>query len=644
MNDVLAAPLETEAALVERTERLLRQGEPLLACNVAQAGLQQWPSQPRLRQLQALALARSGDTERANRLLAALACEGLDDAETLGMLARTHKDLGLRATGAALRNAHLDAAFGLYDRAYRSSRQRGVAADAGYTGINAATLAVLRGDLTCARRIAVEVRELCADTAVAPVDPQTEYWRHATLGEAALILGDAASAVRHYGDAARTARGRYGDLSSTRRQAQLLAAHVPNLDARPTDMLDIPPVLVFTGHRMDAADRAAPRFPASLEASLRDELRASLVELRPLAAYGSAACGADILCHELVRELGGEIHVVLPFPAEEFRRTSVETAPGNWGERFDRVLEGADSVTVASDHRATGSDASFEYASLLLTGLGRLRARLLDTSLRGLAVWDAYGDGARGGVGSVVSAWRERRVQFDHVDLARLRRQAAVNDAPKPSIPDVTVESATTAAAVAPVATKVVTAVTAAAPVARHEIKALLFADAVGYSQLTEDQIPAFVTGFLGAIATLNRATRHRFEHVETSGDGIYAVFDDARAAAHYALELSALANSMDWTAVGLPANFNLRIALHCGPVYCGDDPVTGTRIYTGPHVSRAARIEPITPPGQVYASAAFAAVAAANGAEGLDLRYVGRIPLAKGSGSLSLYHVERAA
>ena len=110
--------------------------------------------------------------------------------------------------------------------------------------------------------------------------------------------------------------------------------------------------------------------------------------MRPLAAYGSAACGADILCLEAVRELGGETHVVLPFPAEEFRRTSVEIAAGDWGARFDRLLEHADSVTVTSDHRASGSTAPFEYANLVLTGLGRLRAQVLDTSLRGLAVWD----------------------------------------------------------------------------------------------------------------------------------------------------------------------------------------------------------------------------------------------------------------
>ena len=70
----------------------------------------------------------------------------------------------------------------------------------------------------------------------------------------------------------------------------------------------------------------------------------------------------------------------------------------------------------------------------------------------------------------------------------------------------------------------------------------------------------------------------------------------------------------------GLPAGFNLRIALHCGPVYCGATRSPDAPLYTGPHTSRAARIEPITPPGQVYASSAFAAVAAASGTEGISL------------------------
>ena len=56
-------------AHIVRAERLLSQGEPLLAYNEAATGLLQAPRNARLRQLQALALARAGDVERANGLL-----------------------------------------------------------------------------------------------------------------------------------------------------------------------------------------------------------------------------------------------------------------------------------------------------------------------------------------------------------------------------------------------------------------------------------------------------------------------------------------------------------------------------------------------------------------------------------------------
>ncbi len=309
---------------------------------------------------------------------------------------------------------------------------------------------------------------------------------------------------------------------------------------------------------------------------------------------------------------------MLPFPAAEFRRESVEFAGGAWGARLDAALAAATSVTVASDHFASGSTATFEYANLLLTGMGRLRARALGSRLEALAVLDRGAAGAAGGAGSASASWARLGLAVHEVDLARLRGGGA---------------GAAGEPAAAP----------AAASSLRHEMRALLFADAVGYSRLTEDQIPRYVERFLGAVAELNRRTANRFEHVETAGDGLYLVFRGAPEAARYALELNALASVRDWVSMGLPPEFDLRIGLHAGPVFCGTDPVTGGNLFTGPHTSRAARIEPITPPGQVYASAAFAAVAAASGADDLDLRYVGRLPLAKGAGHLALYHVAPA-
>jgi len=61
-----------------------------------------------------------------------------------------------------------------------------------------------------------------------------------------------------------------------------------------------------------------------------------------------------------------------------------------------------------------------------------------------------------------------------------------------------------------------------------------------------------------------------------------------------------------------------------------------------GTHVSRDARLEPITLPGQVYASQAFAALATAQRIEGFTCDYIGQTPLAKKYGTFPTYHVRR--
>ena len=590
--------------IAEAAERQLRQGEPLTAYNTLQPALERWPGHLRLRQLQGLALARAGDVSRANAIVARLAAEGHEDGETLGLLGRTHKDLALQGDDGRTRAAHLEEAFAAYERAYRAARARGEHAAAGYTGINAAAMAVLRGDLARARALADEVR-------TAGNAGSGDYWQEATLAEAALILGDASQARARYARAATLAGRNYGDLGSTRRQARLLEAHLPPAAEPASAALTIPPVVAFSGHMIDAPGRTPARFPAKDEARVREQVASRMAALSPAAVYGSAACGADLLFLEAARELGCETHVVLPFPAEAFRATSVDYAGADWAGRFERALAAADSVTIASDHAARGSVATFEYANRILTGMAMLRARLLDTSMRALAVHAPGGDALGGGTAAVLAAWKQGGLDPEVIVLGEAAPAggAATREAPVAGI--------------------------------RHEIRAMLFADAVGYSKFTEDQIPLYITEFLGGVAALARGGRQPFEHVETSGDGLYMVFADPGAAGEYALELSRLAATTDWAARGLPAGFNLRVALHCGPVHCGVNPLTGTPVYTGPHTSRAARIEPVTPPGQVYASSAFAAVAAAEGAR-LALAYVGRMPLAKGYGALGLYHVRR--
>lgn len=613
-------------AAAGNAEELLRLGEPLLAYDAIQQALDKWPDEYRLRQLRGLALARSGALHRANEELQALREEGCIDGETLGLLARTHKDLALAASPGPNRDRHLAAAFKIYSAGYRESVRQDAVADGYYTGINAATMALLLGDSECARSIAKEVEKLCG-RAIRDNgwDSGDAYWPQATLAEAALILGEREKARERYAAAASLAGHRYGDLSSTRHQASLLLRHLGESTEWLDEAMRLPPVVVYTGHMIDAPGRSAPRFPPRLESMVRADIRSRLERLGPIAAYGSAACGADILCLECVQELGGELHIVLPFPAEQFRARSVDLRPeGKWGDRFQRLLENAKEVLIITQRPPPAGESIFEYSNLIMTGLARLRARMLDTRLHGIAVWDGKPAADEGGTGSIASLWRGSGIPLEHIMVgaeaipASPARTAVSNQLTGRSIG------------------------TAGTWAFEYKIETMLFADAVGYSRLIEDQIPLFFDCYARTVADYNESSPCKAVHVETAGDGMYMVFDDPGTAGHYALGLSERINREDWVSKGLPADLNVRIGLHCGPVFVGRDPITGLPLYTGNHTSRTARIEPITPPGQVYASSAFAAIAAARGINSLRFSYVGRTKLAKDYGVLPLYHVER--
>ena len=145
----------------------------------------------------------------------------------------------------------------------------------------------------------------------------------------------------------------------------------------------------------------------------------------------------------------------------------------------------------------------------------------------------------------------------------------------------------------------------------------------------------------MGPIAALASRTKPSPTYQNTWGDGIFFVVAEADSAAHFALALTASLAGRDWTAAGLPADISLRIALHAGPVYRFKDKITRQMNYIGSHVNRAARIEPVTPPGQIYASNAFAALATLTAPEKFRFDYVGKIPLAKDFGEFPMYRLE---
>jgi class 3 adenylate cyclase len=593
-------------------ERLLRAGAPFLAAEVVRDGLSRWPSDVRLRQLHGLALARSGATEDANKLLGELRAAGHADEETLGLLGRTHKDLGLRAADAAERQRHLRLARDAYAEAFQRH-------DGYWTGINAATLARLLGEPERSRTLARQVRDLCRRE-LEKTKPGDPYWALATLGEAALNLEEWAEAERWYRQAAAACRQRFGDLNSTRKQARLLLACLGRPPALIDQWLPMPSVVMFVGHMMDHPRRQRERFPVRLEAAVSGRIRDWLRAQNALLGYASAACGSDLLFLEAILELGGEANVVLPYDRKAFAHDSVDIIKGaDWGRRFDDVLARAQVVQASGEKVAGG--VSYDYANLVLHGLAGVRAGELETPHLALAVWDGQPGDGPGGTAATVRRWQGLGLPVARIHLAAGAPELRIVS--EPPLP-------------APVE------LDAAADGEETRVMALLFADAVNYSQLTEEQVPRFVQHYLGGVAELLRRSPSGAVVRQTWGDGLYLVFRGVEEAGAFALDLCELVTGTRWADKGLPAGLSLRVALHAGPVYGCREPVTDTWTYTGTHVSRAARIEPITPPGQVYASQAFAALAAVEGVRGFTCEYVKQVAWAKRYGTFPTYLVRR--
>lgn len=597
-------------------EAILQLGEPLMAYDIIKAGLKNWKNNLRLQQLLALSLARSGATLSANSLLLEMIDTGASDRETISLLARTHKDLYLQATTPEEKQNQLQLAAQSYLNAYQLSGSN-------YPGINAATMTLLKGEETTARGIAAKVKEQCLQ------QPEEDYWQLATLGEASLILREWSEAEKWYHQAVKMGKGRLGDLSSTSRNAKLLLEYLEGNCQRLREWFKLPRAVVFTGHMIDQPQRNNPRFPPHLEPQVYQAIRDRLCNLKAKIGYASAACGADILFLEAILELKGEIHIVLPYEPEEFLKNSVDIIPNsNWKQRFRNLLAKANEVIVCSQHNLENNPVLYEYANRVIHGLGKMRAEQLDTELLHLALWDGKpGDGS-GGTAWMIKTWEAWGYKPEIINLQSLKQESLVDsnclhlsenkklqiDNLYPSNDDGD----------------------------SRQLMAILFADVVKYSKLTEQQIPRYIKYFLGAVAELEAESNYQPLVKNTWGDALYYVFPSVNDAGNFALDLCDIIENSNWLEKCLPENLNLRISLHAGPVFEYINPITKHLSYIGTHVSYAARIEPITPPGKVYSSQAFAALTCSMGVKSFTCDYVGQIPFAKGYGTFPTYHVRR--
>ncbi len=536
------------------------------------------------------ALAGMGDWQSALRRYEEARVGERGDTDSLALRGRILKDAAFAAppdqraarfSEAATAYAAVHAAMGDY-----------------YSAINAAAMAALAGAQAEARRFA-EIALAGAQHA-----PEQDYWARATCAEALLLLGRGAEASAALVDATGRPGASVAGRASTFRQFTALLAS-PACAGTAVSLEPIRPLrtAVHTGHMF--------REDAAAEERVRRALTEVFAAERIEATFGPLACGADIVVAETCLALGLEFHAVVPFDEEDFLALSVRPGGPGWEARYRRCLAAAASTHRASAMRYIGDDTQIAFGSEVAMGLARLRAAQLGGEAVQIAVWDGVTSGGIAGSGADVARWRSaggRTVVVDGADLPRARGAFAPPTGGG----------------------------------AARALQVIVFTDYKGFSRLPEPVMPQFWTEVMGRCASALAGYRAQIQCLNTWGDALYLALGDVRAAADILCALRDAMAGIDAGAIGLPPGSGMRIAAHYGSVYAVEDLVTGMPNYYGTEVSRAARVEPITPPGQVYVTEPMAAAVEMTCSDAFACRYVGRLALAKDFGVERIYRLER--
>jgi class 3 adenylate cyclase/tetratricopeptide (TPR) repeat protein len=595
---------------VQFTKRALEKEEFLLVCDVAKEAIryladgspQERTQLVRIKMNYATALTRLGFTREARQILEPCVADDADLRLTPTFKADIYIRLGniLRAESrnAAARAVQLrtaEDALNFYKRALVEDPDR---IDA--LALTAAALLVLGDEGSPHRLEAKQIGQRLLDLTARMAD--SEATRQQARATAFAVLGDVESAAKCYGEL---------KLSMTTTEladARFYASFIAEALGKPRDFFkpNFPPLqlVVFAGHLPDLPGNPV-RFPRESIEEVRASIRRKLDEMDARVALVSAAAGADLLFVEAMLDRKGTVHLVLPWSSEEFLKTSVlpyET-PGEepyWLPKYERAMKESASIRAIGQAYEPSSDVGWVYMMDVTAGLALHTGRMCRLDVQPLVLWDGERGYGAGGTASFVQFWRSQLKQTP----VRIELPALACKVSYPSDADPYRWSTTRTMP--------------------QEVKSMLFADVVGYSKLPEPRIPDFVDKFLGRVSQLLASSRHAPSSVNTWGDGLYAIFDSPRDAGLFALELVQMVaegekewrdSQLTWdhldpeTGKMVSIPLNIRVGLHAGPVFRHFDPVVRRLGFTGAHVSRAARIEPIANPGDVFASEEFAAL-----------------------------------
>jgi class 3 adenylate cyclase len=586
-------------------------GNYLGACDAALLGLEQHPEARELQYRAVLNLSRIGANKRARQLWLYYRLQpNLEDSSFRGGLEENIAALGARldreeayVDDSAQRAIKLKGAAQHYEAVYKQSTGT-------FPGINAAVLHELSGNSARACELAAHVARESSE--VNPKSEEDAYQLAADRAAANLLLGDLDEAQTAIENAAALA-GNAMAIASTRKQL-IQICNYKGIDQAIVSGLRNRTVIHYTGH-MISPEGIPGRFPAQAEAQVADRIRLELANHNVGYGYGSLACGADTLIVQALLDRDGEVSAVLPFEPDSFLRESVACGGAKWPKRFDKCLKRVE-VIHATDGEF-GDPEVFAYASRLAMGLAITRAQQLCSEVIQLAVWDGQESNERAGTFADVQVWRSHNLKT------------------------VTISSEGNLPADASGAEQRQQAFRLMPP---RKVRAIMFGDFYGFSRLSDKQMLTFYDHVADRVASVIDKYASEIVARNTWGDGVFLVFSELGSAARCALDLQSELARLDFYSLGLPTSLGLRLGLDAGAVFEVRDPILKSAAFAGSHISRTARLEPNTPPGEVYVTEAFAALLALIEHRDLICEYVGMMKTPKNYGRLRTYLLRRRA
>lgn len=468
-----------------------------------------------------------------------------------------------------------------------------------YSAINAATLYMFSGAASSARALAELAIEL------ANKDTGPHFFPLATMSEAYLLLDRSLEASEAIREAARYNQNNLMTRARMNRQLRLVCSYM-GIDQKIVDPMLPETVLHYCGHIFDSHRP----LDVAMEIQLQQRINQVLADNHCVIAYGSLAAGSDILFAEAVLAQGGELNVWLPFAVDAFCDISVRPAGEQWVDRFHHCLAQANLVSYATESDFLGETSLFKYCSEIAMGMSVMRAESLQARVMQIAIWDRVVSDQQSSTYSNISKWRDIGHRSEIIDSPVRLPQAVVREFGQHH------------------------------PTLRREPHAILFSDVCGFSKLSDSGVVWYFNELHPVLAAVIDRYREDVQLVDTWGDAIYLVARKASTVAHIAAELNDVMNSIDQSHLGLGEPLLLRIGLHYGPVYKLYDHLAQTVTYSSTDVVKTARIEPVTPPGEIFGTEPLVAMLELEGEHWARYRYAGTIPSAKGYGAFRMFHI----